>query len=522
VKEYVSAAVLLACASLLNSRALATPFNGFVSNVIPREISQETDQNSEPSIGVNPTDVNQVLIGAFNRSPVSGTAQPYYSSSNGGLRFINDFSIQHGDTSLDWTNGGTIYGTRLDPAGGGTSRVTTSPNPTNAALPGGIVPLSPVANSALGGNTDQPWVAAATVGGKDRVYVGINNAGGAPQNDIVRYTLDAKAAAPVWNNVPLNPAPIAGGDSVPVRVAIAGNTVYSAYDQVRAAFNGNTQDAPARIVVRRSTNGGVDNFGANGANGNALTSPSGNITVPFGATTVGTERLGSDLSVAVNPNNPNDVYVAYAQVVGGQSQVEITRSTDGGETWGTGATNHLTIAGPSALPSLAVASNGEVGLLCTYLNNANRLGTLFVQATANLATQEASTLSLFPDNNPATQFDPYIGDYEDLQVVGNKFFGTFSASNNPNPANFPDVTNGVYFQRFVNVGGALQSNFFLTAAGALDDGTNAGAGMVGNPVNVSIDPYYFEVDAVPEPTSAAAIALGFGLLCRNRARRRAR
>src|SRR5947207_10742483 len=104
-KAYVSAAALLVCSSLISSRALATPFNGFVSNVIPREISREIDQNSEPSVGVNPTDVNQVLIGAFNRSPVSGTAQPYYSSSNGGLRFINDFSIQHGDTSLDWTNG---------------------------------------------------------------------------------------------------------------------------------------------------------------------------------------------------------------------------------------------------------------------------------------------------------------------------------------------------------------------------------------------------------------------------------
>ena len=42
-----------------------------VVNVIPQTHSDETNQDSEPSIGVNPTNAQQILISAF--TPPDGT-----------------------------------------------------------------------------------------------------------------------------------------------------------------------------------------------------------------------------------------------------------------------------------------------------------------------------------------------------------------------------------------------------------------------------------------------------------------
>ena len=93
-------------------------------------------------------------------------------------------------------------------------------------------------------------------------------------------------------------------------------------------------------------------------------------------------------------------------------------------------------ASSTALPAIAIASNGTVGLLFTRHAGGN-LETHFTQSATDFATVSTSILSRFRSGNPAPVFDPYIGDYQDLQAVGTQFFGTFSASNNV--GNFPLV-----------------------------------------------------------------------------------
>lgn len=98
----------------------------------------------------------------------------------------------------------------------------------------------------------------------------------------------------------------------------------------------------------------------------------------------------------------------------------------------------------------------------------------------------------------------YIGDYQDLEAIGNIFHGTFSASNDPDPAHFPV---GAFFQRNVNVGGNVMHDFTLTARGTLPPDA------MGNPVPISIDPYYFAIGATPaQRTGAVSFSVDGGAL----------
>ena len=76
-------------------------------------------------------------------------------------------------------------------------------------------------------------------------------------------------------------------------------------------------------------------------------------------------------------------------------------------------------------------------------------------------------------STPVRTFFPYIGDYNHLLAVGKDFYGIFSASNFPDPANFP---NGVKYQR--------NANFSTHKLFNIDGVTE---------VQVSIDPFYFKV-----------------------------
>ena len=99
-----------------------------------------------------------------------------------------------------------------------------------------------------------------------------------------------------------------------------------------------------------------------------------------------------------------------------------------------------------------------------------------MQSRDGFVTVQDLILASVPADTPVQQFLPYLGDYDYLLSVGNEFRGVFSANNSPDFANFPQ---GVTYQRAAN---------FNTKA--LNDGS-------GNPVAVSIDPFYFSVPVIP-------------------------
>jgi hypothetical protein len=76
----------------------------------------------------------------------------------------------------------------------------------------------------------------------------------------------------------------------------------------------------------------------------------------------------------------------------------------------------------------------------------------------------------------------YIGDYQQLVTIGSTFYGTFSASNKPDPNNFPRKA---FFQRNFKQRSLIYQNNFVTDRNAtLVD-------LAGVPTPVSIDPFFF-------------------------------
>ena len=55
-----------------------------VVNMIPRALSGETNQDSEPNLAVNPADPLHIAGSAFTPDPAGGTNAPIYVSSDGG------------------------------------------------------------------------------------------------------------------------------------------------------------------------------------------------------------------------------------------------------------------------------------------------------------------------------------------------------------------------------------------------------------------------------------------------------
>jgi hypothetical protein len=136
-----------------------------VVNVIPQTHSDETNQDSEPSIGVNPANADQILISTFTPPDAGQTNGPLFISQDGGVSWNLGFIVP-GGAPLDQTyafggNSGEFYGGDIS----GTSDVFSMP-PTvilnalstpNPFVPGTMAILdSPTP-------TDQPFIVAATV-----------------------------------------------------------------------------------------------------------------------------------------------------------------------------------------------------------------------------------------------------------------------------------------------------------------------------------------------------------------------
>ncbi len=467
-----------------------------VVNMIPKLSSGETNQDSEPNLAVNPANPMEMAATAFTPSPNAGSKNsPVYFSNDGGntwslIDLIAGTPVR--DQTLRFaTAGGMLYAGVLWGTGNNIALINFDILRTN-----NFSGASQMTKLAERQNDDQPFIQAATVpsgpdAGKDRIYVGSNDH--APSNvpATVDLSLDAAAAVPSTSTFVLE-ARTVSRDGFQTRPAVhPDGTVYAIF--YATVGPGSTSD----LVIVRDDNwaSGATPFQAlidTGDSKQGVRIVTG-INDPYLSFNLGQQRIGGDLSVAVDPNDSSIVYVCYGDFATGTYTLHVRKSTDSGAHWSsdirsvTNATN----------PALAVDSAGALGFLYQEvigISPNQRWGTTFEHTKNDFGSVITRYLADTPAATPVITFNPYLGDYLYMLALGRTFYGIFCANNTPDLGNFP---NGVTYQR--------NANFTTHTLLANDNVT---------PVAVSIDPFFFKI-SVDFGTVVTAIADSgsFGDVC---------
>jgi hypothetical protein len=479
-----------------------------VVNMVPRTRSGETCQDSEPTITINPESHDQIAASAFTwdnlcnapGSPgvpatffqlaMTGGAAPIYVSVDrgehwhlaknvpstvGAITPTGDITLHFSRTKVGSTD--VLY-TGILHSPEFSMRVLRTHNFLTNAL---MTTLDTRTN-----NVDQPHTQAATVptgpdAGKDRVYVGFNNGFGGinPQSASVDLSLDADAATPTFNVIPLEKRSTPSQDGfAEVPTVNRDGTVYIAFYGWRSFSGGGVA---SDVVVMRD-----DNWGSGGTPFNALVDSDGfagkrvvqNVILVFGS--VGQQRLGaSNMAIAVDPENSSHVYIAWGdQPTATTNQtLHVRRSTDRGVSW----SGDLLTVSDAVSPALAINNQHRVAFLyqkITGSGGSQRWETHFTRTKKHDPSQFENpdvVLSTTPASTPAIIFNPYLGDYQHVIAVEEDFYGVFTAANMPDMANFP---HGVKYHRHADFATHL---LFADAAHTQQ-------------VSPSIDPFFFHVE----------------------------
>jgi hypothetical protein len=449
-----------------------------VVDLIPASLSGESNQDSEPFLAIQNENPQVMVASAFTPNPFSLTGNaPVYVSQDGGkswaLNAITPVERMTCDITHAMATGenhprGDLHAGTLACASGITLDESESNDVASSAT---------MSVQSTRGNVDQPFVRALGVSSGDRIYVGVNDFNQANgRTATIDVSVDGGAT---YKSIPIEARKTAGQDGPSVRPAVANDgTVYAAFFGWRK-FDGKTATSDVTVVR--------DDAAAMGANPfQALKDPSDKlpgvlavkkVSIPWSnAPTLGQERIGSTLSIAVDPNHSSIVYVSWADKgsKGDIYTLHVRQSMDRGVTWSKTDLPRTTIHNATNV-ALAVASNGVVGFLYQQLSG-GRWVTHLVQSHDAFTTAQDTVLATVPADQPVGQFLPYLGDYDYLLAVGNEFRGVFCANNAPDFANFPQ---GVTYQRAADF-----------SAKTLNDGS-------GNPVPISIDPFYFSVPVIP-------------------------
>jgi hypothetical protein len=469
-------------ASPVLRHAAGTP-TVLVVNMIPKSLSGEENQDSEPTIAVNPANPKQIAASAFTPDPSEGPRAPIYVSTDGGntwtLNSIVPSSVNDGSATADIT---VAFGTASNVLYAGILRLPSPPNDTrlNILRTPNFQSAATMTVMADRRGVDQPYVQATTVNtgatkGKDRVYVGDNDfraTGG--KTATIDQSLDGAGAHPTFKSVRIESRTTSGQDGPPVRPAIhSDGSVYAVLHSWRS-FNNQTGAGTADVVVVRDDHGGTGPQPftdlVDPGDGKAGVRVATGARFNFNGS-LGLQRTGGDVSIAVDPTKSDVVYIAYNDDQGSTYMLHVLRSTDRGRTW----SQELRHVSNALNPALAINSAGKVGLLYQQLtgSGAGQQWVTRFETTTNGTTWTPLTLAQTPANTPAKIFDPYLGDYDHLMAVGKDFYGVFSANNTPDKSHFP---NGVIYQR--------NADFTTHRLLAVDGKT---------PVHVSIDPFFFKV-----------------------------
>ncbi len=432
--------VLPATATPITRRATLIPAASGVFTADP-SLSANSGGGGEPSIAIDPADPTKIAITRFT-FPWNGNADFLYSA-DGGITWTEEATIPVPpgiggtsgcpcDQNLDYGRDGRLYGTFLTFSP--TTVVTGSTtDPTKAASwlwNGNPAQLTTGTRT----NVDQPWLLVnrdPTTAGQDDVYVAYDDFGGSPDARVavsygaspVNITADNKAGTESPNAT--NPG---------LRLAIdpRNGTVYALYEQ----SSGATQPKSVTYKLNRSTDGGAT-WTLNGSTDGLTVDSVKSDQAPgfkFGGVNA---LLGGVDHAAVDPTN-GDVYVVYGQDVSGGNQIKIRRLQDNGAGGlNVGAATNVSTSTNAALPSIAVLTDGTIGVLYDTFDGTDSNGFPLFSAHLARSTDHGATFndvvleafaSPAKDNGNARQ--RVLGDFQQMKAVGAAFYGVFSGNRN--------------------------------------------------------------------------------------------
>jgi hypothetical protein len=428
-----------------------------ISNTNANLATTDTSNDGETSIAINPANPNEIVISAFAGS--WGANAPIFHSTDAGATWTKQFTIPAPpgittgvigcpcDQTFDYGRGGRLSGTFL----AGDLFSGTSTNPAQAASWGWF--LLPPANTVTQrtnttnavGNPDQPWLLVnrdPTTAAQDNVYVAYD--------DFTQNPVTMRVAVALGTNPPNftvdNQAGVSGGPINPgLRMAAdpRNGTMYVLWQESPNAGQGGSRNINYRL--NRSTDAGAT-WTLNGNAGGIIVA-NADSTQPWPKFGGVNALLGGVNHAAVDPTN-GDLYYAYGSRdnATGNDRLAIRRITTAGGTMTVGAENFVTGQVEAAIPSVAINSNGVVGVFYYTFDGISApvppATTGFPIFTAHFArsTNQGQTftdLTLLTSLSPArdtcatagcTDRQRVLGDYMQVKSVGTAFFGAFTGN----------------------------------------------------------------------------------------------
>jgi len=422
-----------------------------VNNTDPNLTNTDTFDDGETSITVNPASPGEIVITAFSGS-FGGNAALWHSTDGGNIwskQFtipsapgVPDFLSCDGgvcDQTVDYGRGSQMSGTFLatDIHSG------TTTNPASAAawnwlVIGGVTQMTNHLVPSSFGNADQPWLLVnrdPTNATQDNVYAAYDDFGGALPDMRVAVSFGVN---PPNFTVDNQSGTSTGGVNPGHRLAVDPSTgaVYSLFQRCV----GNCEGGPKNIdyMLNRSTDGGAT-WTLNGIAGGIIVANADSTqpTPKFGTVNA---LLGGVDHAAVDPNN-GDIYYVYGNrdAGTGNNRLAIRRIQDnGGGGVTVGPENFVTGQVQAAIPSVAVLSNGTVGVFYYTFEGFSQDNFPIFSAHLALSSNQGVTFSdqtlLTFLSSARDDGDPrqrVLGDYMQMKAVSNCFFGSFTGNGVP-------------------------------------------------------------------------------------------
>ena len=424
-----------------------------VNNTDPNLTNTDTFNDGETSITVNPSNPNEIVVTAFSGG--WGTNAPLWQSTDGGNIWTKQFTIPAPpgiaatgcpcDQAIDYGTANQLSGTFL--ISDIFSGITI--NPASAAawnwlVIGGVTQATNFNNLPPPAGVDQPWLLVnidPTIPAQDNVYVAYDDFTNG--NNCVGDACDERVSASYGVNPPNftadNQSGTATGSINPGhRLAVdpRNGFVYSLFQRNIAPGAGGSKNID--YMLNRSTDGGTT-WNLNGMAGGIIVA-NGDSTQPTPKFGTVNALLGGVDHAAVDPNN-GDIYYAYGNrdAGTGNDRLAIRRIQDnGGGGVTVGPENFVTGQVEAAIPSVAVASDGTVGIFYytfdgTSPDNFPIFSAHLAQSTDQGVTFSDQVLLTFlssaMDNGNSRQ--RVLGDYMQMKAVGNCFYGAFTGNGVP-------------------------------------------------------------------------------------------